>query len=67
MPEKKRLYRKEDRKEIRTVEAYACSDPCKCSACVNCNPCNSTPSTAYLDRRNGKIWDKEVYPYMHAY
>lgn len=48
MQEKKMLFRKEDRKERKTVESYACMCGCDCS----CNPCDSSPSTAYLTRKN---------------
>ena len=49
--EKKMLLKKEDRKERRTVESYYCTCVCKCNV-YNCNPCDSTPSTAYLARRD---------------
>ena len=52
MQEKKMLYRKEDRKERKTVESYVCLCSCSVCACGNCNPCDSTPSTAYLTRRD---------------
>lgn len=52
MQEKKTLFRKEDRKERRTVESYTCACVCSCTCSCTCNPCDSSPSSAYLTRRD---------------
>ncbi len=63
---KKQLCKKGLDRERKTVESYYCNCICSCYA-VNCNPCPSTPSTAYLGRRDSLSYNRNQNAHITVY